>query len=144
MGHKNRRYVQSSSANERRRSRVPRRIAPCHMRRPCSAGREARSVALADDKTFARKAHYRPSSLHVEKAFVLFRGVAGKRLKPVSVMRCALGNRPFLHCRSHRACYRNVELFACLHSGTERVVDLAWKRFLLYRVRKDVFRKFFG
>ena len=93
-----RRNAQRMIFYERVRRRIPHRVPARFKSGAASARRKRRRIAFAFDKLFAAELH-NDAAVFVgsDKTFVLFRRNAGKRLKPMRVVRRAFRNSPLLH-----------------------------------------------
>ena len=102
--------------DERRRSRIPRRVTTGLEGRTESAGREGRRVGLTADQVLAGKLlHRRRHARRLEKRVVLLGRAAGHRLEPMGEMSRALFERPSLHPLRDSIGNRRIKRLALLH-----------------------------
>ena len=124
--------------DERVARRVPCRVAARLERRAHAAAGEARGIGLALDERLARERHDGAAVLlRVQERVVLLGRDARERLEPVRVVRCPVGDRPFLHGMGHDVRHVRVERFALLDRLREGLVGLRWQQLLHRMVVED-------
>ena len=102
--------------DERRRGRIPRRVAARLERRAQPARRERRGVRLAADQVLAGEPLHRlRGARRLQEGVVLLGRAARQRLKPVREVRRALFKRPGLHALGDRVRNRRVEGLRVAH-----------------------------
>ena len=120
-------------------ARIPCRIASCFKGGAKPARREGRCVRLALYKLFARKLHNNSAVFCGRyKAVMLFGGYAGERLKPMSIVRSALFNRPVLHGGGYGIGYAAVDSLALFDCAFKRLICILRQPLKHYRIVKYI------
>ena len=106
------RNTQGLTLNKRVRRGIPCGITSCLKSGTKTTAGERRSIRLTLNKLFAGKFHNDTAiRRRRNKAVVLFCGDTGKRLEPMGIVCCSLGDRPILH--SGGNCIGNADIQFC-------------------------------
>ena len=132
------RNTQGLTLNKRVRRGIPCGITSCLKSGTKTTAGERRSIRLTLNKLFAGKFHNDTAiRRRRNKAVVLLGCDAGKRLEPMGIMCCALGNRPILHCGSNCVCNTDIQFCAFINGLFQRGIHLRRQSGFHYSVIKD-------